>query len=83
MQWNTFFLACFFICVNWFSQQYPSVHSKRKDVLVDRLCKRYKARQRGGVLFTIYVGLSIYHETGCTDNNRQVGSADELVNDIA
>ena len=82
MQRNTIFLACFFICVNCFSQQYPFVYYTPKDGLINSRVRNIKQDSKGRMLFTTYGGLSIYDGTRFTNYNQQDGLANELINDI-
>lgn len=76
------FLACFFICVNCFSQQYPFVYYTPKDGLVNSRVRSIKQDSKGRMYFTTYGGLSIYDGTRFINYHQPDGLANELVNDI-
>lgn len=82
MQRKLVFLACFLICVNCFSQQYPFVYYTPKDGLVNSRVRSIKQDSKGRMHFLTYGGLSIYDGTRFINYHQPDGLANELVNDI-
>jgi signal transduction histidine kinase len=75
-------LACFFICVNCFSQQYPFVHYTPKDGLVNSRVRKAYQDSKGRMYFLTFGGLSVYDGARFKNYTTQDGLAATLVNDI-
>lgn len=83
MQRKLLFLACFLICVNCFSQQYPFVYYTPKDGLINSRVRAIKQDSKGRLYFITYGGLSVYDGTRFTNYSRRDGLANDVINDIA
>jgi signal transduction histidine kinase/ligand-binding sensor domain-containing protein len=83
MQRTAIILACFFVCVNGFSQQYPFVHYTPKQGLINSRVRRIRQDSNGRMLFITFGGLSIYDGTRFINYSQQDGLANEVINDVA
>ena len=82
MQQKATILACLFVCVNCFSQQYPFVHYTPKDGLVNSRVKKAYQDSKGRMYFMTFGGLSVYDGARFKNYTSQDGLASNLVNDI-
>ncbi|TAL46808.1 MAG: hypothetical protein EPN92_05525 [Chitinophagaceae bacterium] len=80
MQRTTIIFACFFICVNSFSQQYPFVHYTPKDGLISNMIKGIYQDSKGRLYFTSLHGLSIYDGSRFINYNSKNGLSYDIVN---
>ena len=79
---NVIFPACFFICVNCFSQQYPFVHYTPKDGLVNSRVNKVYQDSKGRMYFLTFGGLSVYDGVRFRNYTTQNGLPNNVVNDI-
>lgn len=80
MQRTAIILACFFICVNCFSQQYPFVHYTPKDGLISNQVKTIYQDSKGRLYFSSVNGLSIYDGSRFTNYTSKNGLNSDIVN---
>lgn len=80
MQRTPIILACFFICVNCFSQQYPFVHYTPKDGLISNQVKTIYQDSKGRLYFSSVNGLSIYDGSRFTNYTSKNGLNSDIVN---
>jgi ligand-binding sensor domain-containing protein len=80
MQRTVFILACLFICVNCFSQQYPFVHYTPKDGLISNQIRNIYQDSRGRLYFTSINGLSVYDGSRFINYNSKNGLEYDIVN---
>ena len=80
MQRNFIFSACFFICVNLFSQQYPFVHYSPKDGLISNSIRNIYQDSRGRLYFTSVNGLSVYDGSRFINYTSKNGLGFDIVN---
>jgi signal transduction histidine kinase/ligand-binding sensor domain-containing protein len=82
MQRTAILLACFFICVNIFSQQYPFVHYTPKDGLISNSIKSIYQDSKGRLYFTSVNGLSVYDGSRFTNYTSKNGLGIDIVNSV-
>ena len=82
MQRTVLILACFFICVNCFSQIYPFVHYTPRDGLVNNKAKLIFQDSKGKLYIGTFGGLSIYDGSRFTNFDINNGLDNNLINDI-
>lgn len=82
MRKEIIFLACFLVCVNCLSQQYPFVYYTPKDGLVNSRVKSIKQDSKGRIYLITHGGLSVYDGTKFINYNQQDGLSTDLVNDV-
>jgi signal transduction histidine kinase/ligand-binding sensor domain-containing protein len=80
MQRTVLILACFFICVNSFSQQYPFVHYTPKDGLLSNRVRNIYQDSKGHLYFTTQNGLSVYDGARFTNYTSENGLSNDIVN---
>ena len=80
MQRTAFFIACFIICTNCFSQQYPFVHYTPKDGLISNQIKNIYQDSKGRLYFTSVNGLSIYDGSRFINYTSKNGLDFDIVN---
>src|SRR6185436_2425143 len=80
MQRTAIILACFFICVNCFSQQYPFVHYTPKDGLASNWVRNIYQDSRGRVFFSTLNGLSVYDGARFTNYTVENGLPTDVIN---
>lgn len=80
MQRATFILACFFICVTCFSQQYPFVHYTPKDGLISNQIRNIYQDSKGRLYFTSVNGLSVYDGSRFINYTSKNGLDNDIVN---
>src|SRR6185436_13419478 len=81
-QKKVFFLACLFICIDCFAQQYPFVQYTPKDGLVNSRVRKIYQDSKGRMYFITFGGLSIYDGARFSNYTRQEGLPFDLVNDV-
>jgi signal transduction histidine kinase len=82
MQRAAFILACFFICVSCFSQQYPFVHYTPREGLVNNKGRFMFQDSKGKLYIGTFGGLSIYDGSRFTNFDYNNGLGNTLVNDV-
>ena len=82
MQRTATILACFCICVNSFSQQYPFVHYTPREGLVNNKARFIFQDSKGKLYIATFGGLSIYDGSRFTNFDYNNGLGNPLVNDI-
>jgi ligand-binding sensor domain-containing protein len=82
MQRTVIILACFFVCVNCFSQQYPFVHYTPKDGLVSNRVRSIYQDSKGRMYFLSMNGLSVYDGSRFTNYTSEDGLENDIVNCI-
>jgi len=80
MQRTTIILACFVICVNSFTQQYPFVHYTPKDGLISNQIRTIYQDSKGRLYFTSVNGLSIYDGSRFINYTSRNGLDHDIVN---
>src|SRR6266496_82303 len=75
-------LACFFVCVHCFAQQYPFVHYTPKDGLINSRVKKAYQDSKGRMYFLTYGGLSVFDGARFKNYTIQNGLPNNVVNDI-
>ncbi|MFL5740859.1 MAG: two-component regulator propeller domain-containing protein [Flavisolibacter sp.] len=83
MQRSLFFLACSFISVCSFAQQYPFVYYTPREGLINSRVRGLRQDSKGRMYFLTYGGLSVYDGTRFNNYSTQDGLANEVVNDVA
>ena len=76
------FLACFFVSLSGFSQQYAFVHYTSKDGLVNNRTRFIFQDSKGLLYISTFGGLSVYDGARFTNYTTDNGLATSLVNDI-
>lgn len=82
MQRTAIILACFFICVNSFTQQYPFVQYTPKDGLISNMIRDIYQDSKGRLYFTSLHGLSVYDGSRFINYNSKNGLSYGIVNCI-
>ena len=88
MQRAASILACFFICINSFSQSagtgglYPFVHYTPREGLVNNKARFMFQDSKGKLYIGTFGGLSIYDGTRFTNFDYNTGLGNSLVNDV-
>jgi signal transduction histidine kinase/ligand-binding sensor domain-containing protein len=82
MQKKLLFIACFFLFINCFSQQYPFVQYTPKDGLVSSRVRKSYQDSKGRMYFLTFSGLSVYDGARFRNYTTQNGLESDLVNDI-
>ncbi len=80
MQRAVIILACFFICVNCFSQQYPFVHYTPKDGLISNRVRSIYQDSKGRIYFLTMNGLSVYDGSRFINYTSEDGLENDIVN---
>lgn len=80
MQRTAIILACFFICVNSFSQQYPFVHYTPKDGLISNQVRNIYQDSYGRLYFATLNGLSVYDGSRFINYTTKNGLTYDIVN---
>ena len=80
---RSIFIACFFLYVNCFSQQYPFVHYTPREGLVNNRARFVFQDSKGKLYIGTYGGLSIYDGSRFINYTANNGLAVNLVNCVA
>jgi signal transduction histidine kinase len=75
-------LACFFVCVSCFAQEYPFVHYTPKDGLVNSRVREAYQDSKGRMYFATYGGLSVYDGSRFTNYTTDNGLASNMINQV-
>src|SRR5438552_8834045 len=79
---RSIFIACFFLYVNCFSQQYPFVHYTPREGLVNNRARFIFQDSKGKLYIATYGGLSVYDGSRIMIYATNNGLAVDLVNDV-
>src|SRR5262250_1926857 len=82
MQKRFILLACLFVCVTCYTQQYPFIHYTSRDGLVNNRTRFMFQDSKGKLYIATYGGLSVYDGSRFTNYNSNNGLGVDLVNDI-
>ena len=82
MQKKLLVIACFFICADCFTQQYPFVHYTPNDGLVNSRVRKAYQDSKGRMYFITFGGLSVYDGARFKNYTTQNGLLADLVNDV-